>query len=155
MRLTVVGCSPAWPNPGGAQSGYLVEHNGQQVVVSVASACSGVNSLVGFGIIGAAALWFIRGSVVRRVSWLALEAEPAAYAAIRTDRLSQDRHVVSSPVLHAARNSSAIAAEARRFDQQATADQLTQTPTILVGKTGGKLAQVTDIEAAIKAALRQ
>jgi ribonuclease BN (tRNA processing enzyme) len=25
MRLTVVGCSPAWPNPGGAQSGYLVE----------------------------------------------------------------------------------------------------------------------------------
>jgi ribonuclease BN (tRNA processing enzyme) len=25
MRLTVVGCSPAWPNPGGAQSGYLVD----------------------------------------------------------------------------------------------------------------------------------
>jgi ribonuclease BN (tRNA processing enzyme) len=25
MRVTVVGCSPAWPNPGGAQSGYLVE----------------------------------------------------------------------------------------------------------------------------------
>jgi ribonuclease BN (tRNA processing enzyme) len=25
VRLTVVGCSPAWPNPGGAQSGYLVE----------------------------------------------------------------------------------------------------------------------------------
>ena len=25
MKLTVVGCSPAWPNPGGAQSGYLVE----------------------------------------------------------------------------------------------------------------------------------
>jgi ribonuclease BN (tRNA processing enzyme) len=29
MRLTVVGCSPAWPNPGGAQSGYLVEGPGQ------------------------------------------------------------------------------------------------------------------------------
>jgi len=28
MRLTVVGCSPAWPNPGGAQSGYLVESDG-------------------------------------------------------------------------------------------------------------------------------
>jgi ribonuclease BN (tRNA processing enzyme) len=27
MRLTVVGCSPAWPNPGGAQSGYLLERN--------------------------------------------------------------------------------------------------------------------------------
>ena len=25
MKLNVVGCSPAWPNPGGAQSGYLVE----------------------------------------------------------------------------------------------------------------------------------
>jgi ribonuclease BN (tRNA processing enzyme) len=25
MQLTVVGCSPAWPNPDGAQSGYLVD----------------------------------------------------------------------------------------------------------------------------------
>jgi len=25
MRLTVIGCSPAWPNPGGAQSGYLID----------------------------------------------------------------------------------------------------------------------------------
>jgi ribonuclease BN (tRNA processing enzyme) len=25
MRLTVIGCSPAWPNPGSAHSGYLVE----------------------------------------------------------------------------------------------------------------------------------
>ena len=29
MRLTVVGCSPAWPNPGGAQSGYLIEGSGR------------------------------------------------------------------------------------------------------------------------------
>ena len=29
MRLTIVGCSPAWPNPGGAQSGYLVEGSGR------------------------------------------------------------------------------------------------------------------------------
>ena len=29
MKLTVVGCSPAWPNPGGAQSGYLVEGSGK------------------------------------------------------------------------------------------------------------------------------
>ena len=29
MRLTIVGCSPAWPNPGGAQSGYLVEGRGR------------------------------------------------------------------------------------------------------------------------------
>jgi ribonuclease BN (tRNA processing enzyme) len=28
VKLTVVGCSPAWPNAGGAHSGYLVEGNG-------------------------------------------------------------------------------------------------------------------------------
>jgi ribonuclease BN (tRNA processing enzyme) len=28
VKLTVVGCSPAWPNPGGAQSGYLVQGSG-------------------------------------------------------------------------------------------------------------------------------
>jgi ribonuclease BN (tRNA processing enzyme) len=33
MRLTVVGCSPAWPNPDGAQSGYLVEHDGGSVLL--------------------------------------------------------------------------------------------------------------------------
>ena len=29
MKLVVVGCSPAWHNPGGAQSGYLVEGQGR------------------------------------------------------------------------------------------------------------------------------
>jgi len=29
VRLTVIGCSPAWPNPGSAQSGYLVEGDGR------------------------------------------------------------------------------------------------------------------------------
>ncbi len=33
MRLTVVGCSPAWPNPGGAQSGYLVENGSGAVLL--------------------------------------------------------------------------------------------------------------------------
>ena len=28
MKLTVVGCSPAWPNPGGAQSGYRLDGAG-------------------------------------------------------------------------------------------------------------------------------
>mgnify|MGYP002336255252 CR=1 FL=1 len=31
--MTVIGCSPAWPNPGGAQSGYLVESNGTRVLL--------------------------------------------------------------------------------------------------------------------------
>jgi ribonuclease BN (tRNA processing enzyme) len=29
VKLTVIGCSPAWPNPGSAQSGYLVEADGR------------------------------------------------------------------------------------------------------------------------------
>ena len=29
VKLTVVGSSPAWPNPGGAQSGYLIEGPGR------------------------------------------------------------------------------------------------------------------------------
>jgi ribonuclease BN (tRNA processing enzyme) len=33
VRLTVVGSSPAWPNPGGAQSGYLVEDGGGRVLL--------------------------------------------------------------------------------------------------------------------------
>ena len=32
MRVTVVGCSPAWPNPGGAHSGYLVDGAGSALL---------------------------------------------------------------------------------------------------------------------------
>jgi ribonuclease BN (tRNA processing enzyme) len=33
MQLTVIGCSPAWPNPGGAHSGYLVSSEGGRVLL--------------------------------------------------------------------------------------------------------------------------
>ena len=33
MRVHVVGCSPAWPNPGGAQSGYIVEEEGRRILL--------------------------------------------------------------------------------------------------------------------------
>ena len=33
VKLTVVGCSPAWPNPGGAQSGYLLEDEGRRLLL--------------------------------------------------------------------------------------------------------------------------
>jgi ribonuclease BN (tRNA processing enzyme) len=33
VKLTVVGCSPAWPNPGRAHSGYLLEHDGRRLLV--------------------------------------------------------------------------------------------------------------------------
>jgi exosortase len=56
--------------PESDDSRYVVAHGSSQFVVSVASACSGVNSLVGFAVVGTAALWFIRGTVMRRVAWL-------------------------------------------------------------------------------------
>jgi ribonuclease BN (tRNA processing enzyme) len=33
VKLTVVGSSPAWPNPGGAQSGYLLEEDGRRLLL--------------------------------------------------------------------------------------------------------------------------
>ena len=33
MRLTVIGSSPAWPNPGGAHSGYMLEANGTRLLL--------------------------------------------------------------------------------------------------------------------------
>ena len=33
VQLTVVGSSPAWPNPGGAQSGYLIEDDGRRLLL--------------------------------------------------------------------------------------------------------------------------
>jgi ribonuclease BN (tRNA processing enzyme) len=33
VNLTVIGCSPAWPNPGGANSGYLVQSNGRSLLL--------------------------------------------------------------------------------------------------------------------------
>ena len=33
MKFTVIGCSPAWPNPGGAHSGYLLESDGKRLLV--------------------------------------------------------------------------------------------------------------------------
>jgi len=33
VKFTVVGCSPAWPNPGGAHSGYIVEHGAGRLLL--------------------------------------------------------------------------------------------------------------------------
>src|SRR3954468_5115601 len=33
VKLIVVGCSPAWPNPGSAQSGYLVQAGGRRLLM--------------------------------------------------------------------------------------------------------------------------
>jgi len=33
VKLTVIGCSPAWPNPGGAHSGYLLESREKRLLL--------------------------------------------------------------------------------------------------------------------------
>jgi ribonuclease BN (tRNA processing enzyme) len=33
VKFTVIGCSPAWPNPGSAHSGYLLEHPSGRLLV--------------------------------------------------------------------------------------------------------------------------
>jgi protein-disulfide isomerase len=58
-----------------------------------------------------------------------------------------------------ARARAAVAGEAARFDNQAAADHVRGTPTVLVGKTGGKLTEVVSsdvpaLSAAIDRALR-
>ena len=58
------------------------------------------------------------------------------------------------------RTETAISQEADRFDSQADADNVGGTPTVLVGKTGGKLTEVVspdvaNLSAAIQRALGQ
>jgi protein-disulfide isomerase len=69
---------------------------------------------------------------------------------------------VNVKALQDAMNSSSVADEAQTYDQEAQTDQVGGTPTVLAGKTGGKLATVTPggspdvaaLSAAIDTALR-
>ena len=69
---------------------------------------------------------------------------------------------VNVKALQDAMNSSSVADEAQTYDQEAQTDQVGGTPTVLAGKTGGKLTTVTPggspdvaaLSAAIDTALR-
>jgi exosortase len=50
---------------------FLVSHGDQQFSLAVGSACSGINSLVGFIVIGAAINTVFSGGIVRRIVWAA------------------------------------------------------------------------------------
>jgi len=50
---------------------FYIGHGPGSFAVSIGSACSGVNSLVGFIIIGGALAYAVRGPLVRRLAWLA------------------------------------------------------------------------------------
>jgi exosortase/archaeosortase family protein len=51
---------------------YLIEHGRESFQVSVASACSGVNGLVGYTLIGVAFLAIVKGPIWRKLAWLVL-----------------------------------------------------------------------------------
>ena len=58
------------PIDGGDRSLFAVVHDGERFVVSVASACSGANGIVGFLLVGAAFGSIIRGKRLPKTLWL-------------------------------------------------------------------------------------
>jgi exosortase/archaeosortase family protein len=66
------GLAAADPTAGGGA--FVVTHAGTPFTVAVASACSGVNAIVGFFVVAAFALYFVRGPILRRLAWLATGA---------------------------------------------------------------------------------
>jgi exosortase/archaeosortase family protein len=50
---------------------FVVSHNGHTFPLSIVSACSGVNSVVGFLLVGSAFALSVRGPLLRKVLWLA------------------------------------------------------------------------------------
>ena len=50
---------------------FVITHHGSTFALSVVSACSGVNGVVGFLLVGSAFAAIVRGPIVRKVLWLA------------------------------------------------------------------------------------
>jgi len=66
LRLVPVAKSVASPDG----TLFVVTHHGQSFPLSIVSACSGVNSVVGFLLIGSAFAAVVRGPLVRKALWL-------------------------------------------------------------------------------------
>jgi exosortase/archaeosortase family protein len=49
---------------------FVIRHNGTSFALSVVSACSGVNGVVGFLLVGSAFAAIVKGPIVRKVLWL-------------------------------------------------------------------------------------
>jgi exosortase/archaeosortase family protein len=67
--LTVVHVATPAASPDGTL--FVVVHHGLSFPLSVVSACSGVNSVVGFLLIGSAFGAVVRGPILRKILWLA------------------------------------------------------------------------------------
>ena len=97
-------------------------------------------------------LYFNQGA--ENSGWLADDLVTAAYASIPGLNVQQALN---------SRNSSAVVAQTRTVDQQVKSDNVLGTPTVFVGKTGGKLTNISPggapdvatVEAAIKRAQGQ
>ncbi len=50
---------------------FSINHHGSTFALSIVSACSGVNGIVGFLLVGSAFAAIVRGPIVRKVLWLA------------------------------------------------------------------------------------
>jgi exosortase/archaeosortase family protein len=62
----------AKPAPSGDGSLFDVVHNGHAFPISIVSACSGINGIVGFLLVGAAFIGVVQGPWIRKVAWLAM-----------------------------------------------------------------------------------
>ena len=60
----------ATPLVGSDNAVFSVTHHGTPFTLSIVSACSGVNSVVGFLLVGSAFAAIVRGPIVRKVLWL-------------------------------------------------------------------------------------
>lgn len=64
----------ATPASSAGDGAFLLHHGRQAFSLSVGTACSGINALVGFFVLGVFALYFVEGRLPRRLAWLALGA---------------------------------------------------------------------------------
>jgi len=70
LRLALKGIHVAVPQPSADGSLFQVVHAGKPFPISVVSACSGVNGMVGFLLVGVAFGAVVRGPRVRKALWL-------------------------------------------------------------------------------------
>jgi exosortase/archaeosortase family protein len=72
LRLVLRAIPVAKPVSSGDGSLFQVVHNGHAFPVSVVSACSGINGIVGFLLVGAAFVGVVHGPRTRKLAWLAV-----------------------------------------------------------------------------------
>jgi exosortase/archaeosortase family protein len=72
LGLVVRGLPVASQVAGGDGSVFTIAHAGAKIEMSVASACSGANGLLGFLLVGGAFVVSMRGRVGRKLAWLGI-----------------------------------------------------------------------------------